>query len=97
MKKLFSLTALLALLLVGCGGNGGSSEEDDKIRLKIWAPAEEQEILVDMTNAFKEEHPEYNIHFDYAIMGVEASISSIKKDRDVAADIFMYPSGVFLS
>lgn len=93
MKKLFSLTALLALLLVGCGGNGGSSEEDDKIRLKIWAPAEEQEILVDMTNAFKEEHPKYNIHFDYAIMGVEASISSIKKDRDVAADIFMYPSG----
>jgi arabinogalactan oligomer/maltooligosaccharide transport system substrate-binding protein len=90
MNKIKLIPVILALLITGC--NGGK-KEDDTIKLKIWAPAEEQEILVDMTNAFKEEHPDYKIQFEYAIMGVEASITAIKKDRDVAADIFMYPSG----
>jgi arabinogalactan oligomer/maltooligosaccharide transport system substrate-binding protein len=63
------------------------------VTLKVWAPEEEQEILVQMCEAFAENHPEYNITFDYAIMGVDDSINELKKDATVAADIFLYPSG----
>ncbi|MDF2941922.1 MAG: extracellular solute-binding protein family 1 [Herbinix sp.] len=63
------------------------------VALKVWAPEEEQEILVQMCDAFAENHPEYNITFEYAIMGVDDSITELKKDATVAADVFMYPSG----
>jgi arabinogalactan oligomer / maltooligosaccharide transport system substrate-binding protein len=63
------------------------------VALKVWAPEEEQEILVQMCEAFAENHPEYKITFEYGIMGVDDSITELKKDATVAADVFLYPSG----
>lgn len=65
----------------------------EDVTLKVWAPEEEQEILVQMCDAFAENHPEYNITFDYGIMGVDDTINELKKDATVAADVFLYPSG----
>jgi arabinogalactan oligomer/maltooligosaccharide transport system substrate-binding protein len=46
-----------------------------------------------MCDAFAENHPEYNITFEYGIMGVDDSITELKKDASVAADVFLYPTG----
>lgn len=78
--------------------NGGKEEAKDNaqvqdITLKVWAPEEEQEVTTEMCNLFAENHPEYNITFDIGIMSVADSIDAIKKDADVAADVFSYPSG----
>lgn len=61
--------------------------------LKVWMPQEEQEITKQMCESFAAKHPEYKIKFTYAVMGVDASIDALKKDADVAADVFMFPSG----
>ncbi len=94
-KKIFIIifTIIISIVLVGCSSSKTKDTDDGSITLKIWAPQEEQEILVDMTNAFLLENPDYNIKFEFGIMGVEASISAMKKDSEVAADVFMYPSG----
>jgi arabinogalactan oligomer/maltooligosaccharide transport system substrate-binding protein len=92
MRKFFVSFAVL-LLLAACGKTPEGGNKTDGIHLKVWAPAEEQEILVDMTNAFKEAHPEYNLSFTYAVMSVDDTINALKKDADVAADVFLYPSG----
>ncbi len=63
------------------------------VTLKVWAPEEEQEILAQMCDAFKENHPEYNLTFDISIMGVDTVCDELKKDATVAADVFLYPSG----
>ena len=65
----------------------------EPVALKVWAPEEEQEILMQMCEAFAENHPEYSITFEYGIMGVDDSINELKKDASVAADVFLYPSG----
>ncbi|NLU53412.1 MAG: extracellular solute-binding protein [Clostridiaceae bacterium] len=99
---------MMAAMATGCGKNepsnnatpepsnpSTSSEAPAKedVFLKVWAPEEEQEILVQMCEAFAEAHPEYNITFEYGIMGVDMSIDAMKKDAEVAADVFLYPSG----
>lgn len=68
-----------------------AAKED--VALKVWAPEEEQEILVQMCEAFAEAYPNYNIKFEYGIMGVDKSIDAMKQDAEVAADVFLYPSG----
>lgn len=92
MKKLLTLLMITILIgvLVACGPDGNGPE---KTKIKIWAPSEEQNILIDIVDAFKESHPEFDFNVEFGIMGVEQSITEMKKDQDVAADIFMYPSG----
>jgi arabinogalactan oligomer/maltooligosaccharide transport system substrate-binding protein len=92
-KRKLCLLLLPLFLLSACAAGGGNGPDGDTVYLKVWAPAEEQEILVDMCNAFKEAHPEYNLSFSYAVMSVDDTINSMKKDADVAADVFLYPSG----
>ncbi len=65
----------------------------EAVTLKVWTPTEEQEVTVQMCEAFAENHPEYKITFDYGIMGVDETINELKKDASVAADVFLYPSG----
>ncbi len=67
--------------------------EKQDITLKVWEPEEDQEILAQMCQTFADNHPEYNITFDYAIMGVDDVCDELKKDASVAADVFLYPSG----
>ena len=61
--------------------------------LKIWTLQEETEITQQMCALFAEKHPDYNLMFTYAVMGNADSIDALKKDADVAADVFMFPSG----
>lgn len=92
---------LLSLAMAGClmatcasgliAGCGGSSEKGG---FTIWAPQEEQIILPQMMELFKEEYPQYaDVKFVYKPMGVDEAITQLQKDKSVAADVFMFPSG----
>ncbi len=70
-----------------------TSSAKQVVKLKVWAPTEEQNILVTMCNNFAQLHPDETFQFTYAVMGVDKSIDTLKKDASAAADVFLYPSG----
>ncbi|MGB4657893.1 MAG: extracellular solute-binding protein, partial [Mobilitalea sp.] len=62
------------------------------VSLKVWSTEEEQEVTTAICEEFAVAHPEYNIVFEYGVMGNDAVCDELKKDLDVAADVFVYPS-----
>lgn len=76
------------------GSTDGQGAVED-ITLKVWFPQEEQEGLKKYCDMFAEQHPEYNITWDLGIMdlGEGGVIDNLKKDLDVAADVFLFQSG----
>lgn len=65
----------------------------EAVSLKVWVPEEDQEITKEMVDTFAENHPEYDLSVEVSVMGVDNTCDELKKDLDVAADIFLYPSG----
>lgn len=72
-----------------------SSGEVEKVTLKVWAPAEDQNP--DMGNwletrckAFNEAHPEWDITFEYGVCGEADAPGSIANDPEAAADVYMF-------
>lgn len=105
-KKVLSGALALALLagMTACSASGkgssaasgsssGTSSAAKTVNLKVWAPTEEQSILVTMCQNFAQQHTDEKFNFTYGVMGVDKSIDAIKKDASVAADVFLYPSG----
>ena len=105
MKKtlalVLSFALVLGLLLTGCGGSGttetqaavsGTTGVQD-VKLKVWVPGEEQEIMQQMADSFAAAHPEYNFSIEMSIMGIDEANAQLKTDADSAADIFQMASG----
>ena len=105
---LFCTASMLMGMLSGCGnsasgsastpstpssGNTNAGGEVEKVSLKIWAPEEEQEVTQKMCEAFNEAHPEYDCTFDIAVVGNDESINKLETDPELAADVFLCPSG----
>lgn len=97
-------TVMAATLLGGCGNaadNAGttsvdgaeSAEETGAVELKVWSPEDEYDITVELCEKFAEAHPEYDITFSYEKVENADSITQLKNDPDVAADVFVYPTG----
>lgn len=78
------------------GSASGSS--DGTITLKVWAPQEDQTpsdkypngIVPYLCDKFNEEHPEWNIKFDYAAVSEGDANKEALKDVDAAADVFLF-------
>ncbi|MBP1754038.1 MAG: extracellular solute-binding protein family 1 [Firmicutes bacterium] len=66
--------------------------EVQDVTLKVWATEEEQEVTASICDEFAKAHPEYNVTFEYGVMGNDAVCDELKKDLDVAADVFVFPS-----
>jgi len=62
------------------------------VTLKVWASEEEQEVMTANCEAFAVAHPEYNLTFEYAVIGNAEACDELKKDLEIAADVFVYPS-----
>lgn len=92
-RRLGILVLCLVFVLSFAGFTSKALSSKPVIKLKVWAPAEEQDILVTMCNNFAQLHPENDFEFTYEVMGVDKSIDALKKDASVAADVFLYPSG----
>lgn len=67
--------------------------EVEAVSLKIWCPEEEMEITQQMADSFQAAHPEYDITWDFAVVGVDESTANLTTDADSAADVFQMPSG----
>lgn len=65
----------------------------EDITLKVWCPEEEMEITQQWCDEFQGLHPEYNITWDVAVVGVDESAANLTTDADSAADVFHLPSG----
>lgn len=77
---------------------GAKTDQVRDITLKVWAPQEEQApregypegILAYMAEKFNQEHPEWNITFEYGVVGEDVAKDEVTKDLEKAADVFMY-------
>ena len=76
----------------------GASGEVEKMTLKVWAPQEDQVqtdkypkgYLKALCDQFNEEHPEWDITFEYGVMSEADVAESAMKDLEEAADVFLY-------
>lgn len=101
------LSAMMAVTLLGgcgsdtsdgagttsAGGTESAGGEVHTVELKVWSPEDEYDITVELCNRFAEAHPEYDITFTYEKVENADSITQLKNDPDVAADVFVYPTG----
>lgn len=74
---------------------GGQTGDVEKMTLKVWAPAEDQNP--DMGNwletrckAFNEAHPEWDITFEYGVCSEADAPGNIANDPEAAADVYMF-------
>lgn len=90
MKKVVALLLTFAMLFsLACV----ASADAEKISLKVWIPEEELEITQQLTAAFNDAHPEWDIEFDISITGIDLSANGLETDPELAADVFQLPSG----
>lgn len=81
-------------------GAADASEEVEvkDVSLTVWGPQEDQApvegydegILKAMCNKFNEEHPEWNITFEYGVCSEGEAKDVVTKDVSTAADVYMF-------
>lgn len=98
--------SIAATCMLGCGSSstasssasGSAASKDGKITLKVWAPQEDQTpsdkypngIVPYLCDKFNEDHPEWDIKFEYAAVSEGDANKEALKDVDAAADVFLY-------
>lgn len=105
-KKIVSMVLTLAVsasLLMACGNNASNEQATSPasnaesgvkaVELKVWSPADEKEIVKQQCETFAAQHPEYDITFSFENVENADSITQLKNDPEVAADVFVYPTG----
>jgi len=95
--------AVSASLLMACGNNASNEQATSPasnaesgvkaVELKVWSPADEEEIVKQQCETFAAQHPEYDITFSFEKVENADSITQLKNDPEVAADVFVYPTG----
>lgn len=77
----------------GDNTNTTATGEVEKVNLKVWCPEEEMEMTQQLAETFQAAHPEYEITWDIAVVGIDESAANLTTDADSAADVFHIPSG----
>ena len=70
-------------------GSDAQTEATD-VKLKVWAPENQQELLAQQAEEFKALHPEWNLTFEFGIVGEDVAKTEILKDVEAAADVFFF-------
>lgn len=90
------LAASLAVCgLTGCGNGSQGNAGQEKVRLMVWSPSEDQskesgEWLQTMCESFAEENPQWDITFVYGVADEATAASQVSQDPEASADVFMY-------
>lgn len=104
MLAIILSSSIAATFMFGCGGSKQTDSkvtegsDSGKITLKVWAPQADQNpsdeypngIVPYLCEKFNEEHPEWDITFDYGVMSEGDAAKEALKDLDQAADVYMY-------
>lgn len=72
-----------------------ASGEAEKITLTVWAPSEDQaedkgNWLPTMCEKFNQEHPEWDITFQYGVCAEGDAKATVTQDVEAAADVYMF-------
>lgn len=91
MKHISLLAACLALFCIACT----RSDADQKLRLMVWSPSEDQSLesgmwLQTVCSLFAQAHPEWDITFVYGVADEATAATIVAQDPEVSADVFMY-------
>lgn len=86
MKKVLSII-LAAMMLVGVC----VAAHADEVMLKIWDGQDDQEILLELCEAYAAQHPENTYTFEYGVVGTADATARYLEDPAAAADVFIYP------
>jgi arabinogalactan oligomer/maltooligosaccharide transport system substrate-binding protein len=100
-KKVLSLLLVAAMgisMLVGCGGNAGSTENNSEsgpkaITLKVWCPQNQIDsgLIAEQQKAFAEANKDkWTITWETAAVGEDTAYTEVSKDVEAAADVFFY-------
>lgn len=107
LTALLMTTALCATALFGCGKDGAAdnketksnettAEEKIKATLKVAAPSEDQKDganwLKEQCDKFNEEHPNWDLTFEYSAIGEGDAGATVKQDPTAAPDVYMFAS-----
>ncbi len=106
MKKrvlaIMMASAMMAASLAGCGSSdsnsssdttGSESGETQDVTLTVWGPSEDQSgdnWLQTQCEAFNEEHPEWNITFEYGTCSEGEAKDKLATDAEAGADVYLY-------
>lgn len=77
----------------GSDVSAGTEAGVEKVNLKVWCPEEEMEMTQELADSFQAAHPEYEITWDIAVVGIDEAGNNLTTDADTAADVFHIPSG----
>lgn len=71
------------------------SGEAESFTLKVWSPSEDQSAeqgnwLSAMCEKFNEEHPEWDITFEYGVCAEGDAKATVTQDVEAAADVYMF-------
>ncbi len=99
MKKILAVImtfAMLGAVLAGCdGGTGTSSTEStqaskETITLKVWGSQEDQAMLQEMIDAFKEENTDAEYVITLGVVSEADAKARVLEDPEAAADVFQF-------
>lgn len=101
-KKVLAMlmaTTMVATAFTGCGSSSSGSASsssgsgDSDITLTVWSPQEDQDgdnWLKTECEAFAEEHPEWNITFEYGVCSEGDAKTNLGTDAEAGADVYMF-------
>lgn len=72
-----------------------ASGETESVKLLVWGPSEDQSAeqgnwLPTMCEKFNEEHPEWDITFEYGVCPEGEAKATVTQDVEAAADVYMF-------
>ncbi|MCR5609633.1 MAG: extracellular solute-binding protein [Lachnospiraceae bacterium] len=67
-----------------------NNADAQKVSLKVWAPAEEQDLMEKLCTTFDKAHAEYDIDFTYEVSSEADAANNLTNDPQSAADVFMF-------
>lgn len=76
----------------GSANTGGTDNAGTPQTLKIWAAQEDQAIMKQFSEQFIAENPQYNVTFEFGVVGEPDCYTRFSEDPAAAADVFFFPN-----
>lgn len=92
----FCLALCMTASLSACSSKDKDKDKDssggtkETVSLKVWGPQEDQAILKEMVDSFKQENTDKNYDIKLAVVGEKDTKTKILEDPAAAADVFSF-------